>query len=174
MIFAGKSITQSEAWVVSPEHTSYDKTSAAQRTPIQLKHHIYNAASIPLDANSVAIKMAHPKHFLPRSGQFEDDDQHRTLELDATPIARADRPATTTEVTDHALPPLQTHVRRKWLFGVGITVAFFDLCVMPNVYFYALKFGTKLTLQYSMFCPPKNHTLWDENKLYGSMANRDV
>ena len=107
------------------------------------------------------------------SGQFKDDDQHRIVEPNATAMAHANGPPATPEITGLALPSVQTHVRRKWLFGLGIVTAVFDLCIMPNVYFYSLKFGTKLTLQDGMFCP-QNRAIWDKNKWYHSRANRDV
>jgi len=102
--------------------------------------------------------MASSKYFPPRSGQFKDEDQHRILEQNVTPIAQPNRPAITPETSCLAPPSLQTHVRQIWV-GLGIVIAVFDLCVMPNVYFYGLKFGSKLTLQYSMFCP-QNRPIW--------------
>lgn len=156
IIFASESITRREAQASSPGCASR-KRKLTQPThsfsTCTYTHYIHKTASIPRNDESADIKMTFSKHFPPRSGQFKDDDQHRILESNATPIAHPNGPALTPEITGPALPWLQTHVRRKWLFGLGIVVAVFDLCVMPNVYFYGLKFGSKLTLQDSMFCP---------------------
>lgn len=49
-------------------------------------------------------------------------------------------------------PPLHTpHKRRITLMVVGIIVATLDLSFLPITYFYALKYGTALKLQISMF-----------------------
>ena len=49
-------------------------------------------------------------------------------------------------------PPLQTpHPKRKITLWVGVFVATMDLCVLPIVYYYALRYGTSLSLQDSEF-----------------------
>lgn len=68
-----------------------------------------------------------------RSGVFRPDDDR-------------------TAILDNGPPPLYVPTRtRKLLFNIGLGVAVLDLCVMPIVYFYSLKYGAKLKLQTGKF-----------------------
>ena len=52
---------------------------------------------------------------------------------------------------DEPLPPLHTpHRRRRLLLWSGVIILTLDLCYLPITYYYALKFGTSLSLQDSM------------------------
>lgn len=46
------------------------------------------------------------------------------------------------------LPQLHTpHKKRRTILWAGVALAVLDLCCLPITYFYALKFGTSLSLQ---------------------------
>lgn len=63
---------------------------------------------------------------------------------EATAVGHAD--------IDMDLPTLNTpRRRRKFWTVVGIIIITLDLCYLPIVYYYALKYGTDLSLQTSMF-----------------------
>jgi len=54
-------------------------------------------------------------------------------------------------VTESGLARLQRpHRRRKLILTIGVSLITLDLCVLPIVYYYALKFGTNLSVQDSM------------------------
>jgi len=68
-------------------------------------------------------------------------------EADSVPLEDANIPRSPV-MTDSGLPRLQRpHKRRKLLLLIGVTLITLDLCVLPIVYFYALRFGTNLNLQ---------------------------
>lgn len=52
------------------------------------------------------------------------------------------------------LPELHTpHKRRQRIILIGVTLVIVDLCALPIAYYYAFKFGTKLSMQDSMLSP---------------------
>lgn len=54
--------------------------------------------------------------------------------------------------TYEPLPELHTpHKRRRLILWLGIALAVLDLCCLPITYFYALKYGTSLSLQDGMY-----------------------
>lgn len=60
------------------------------------------------------------------------------------------------------LPELsRPHRRRKIILWLGVALAVLDLCILPMTYFYALKYGTSLSLQDSMypFCQTRSPVL---------------
>lgn len=47
------------------------------------------------------------------------------------------------------LPVLPTPTKnRKIILGIGLTLAAFDLCILPITFFYSLSYTTRLTKQY--------------------------
>lgn len=61
------------------------------------------------------------------------------------------------EPDNPAPPPLWMNPNRsKTWFRIGCVIAILDLSVMPIVYFYALRYGTSLSLQDSMLHSPQS------------------
>lgn len=53
------------------------------------------------------------------------------------------------------LPELHTpHKKRRLIIWIGVTLVIIDLCALPIAYYYAFKFGTKLSTQDSMHFHP--------------------
>lgn len=65
------------------------------------------------------------------------------------------RPSHTINFTE-PLPELHTpHKRRQMIIWIGVSLVIIDLCALPISYYYAFKFGTKLSMQDSMYLPPR-------------------
>lgn len=70
------------------------------------------------------------------------------LEHSPTPRNNAESTSTTTTTVMDDLPHLHTpHANRLFILIFGLLMATLDLCILPIVYYYALNYGTRLSLQ---------------------------
>jgi len=108
-------------------------------------------ASFQID-NFEAMILQHNNPDQSSWAKLEGDFELRTtVEFQSEPRTTA----TTTTLESYILPPpLPSFTRtRKILLRVGLTVAAFDLCILPITFFYSLTFGTSLSKQDGTFCP---------------------
>lgn len=82
---------------------------------------------------------------------------------DAAPVHRPSLalPSHIMSMVAEPLPPLHTpHRRRITKLTIGLLLCTLDLCALPITYYYALKFGTNLSLQDSMLLCGLPQTIW--------------